>query len=355
VKPRSINSIYIHIPFCEKFCSYCHFVKIPLDRFDLDRYVSALVREIGSGLKDSSLPVATLYLGGGTPSLLKEHHLLDIIGSVTRCRPLSSRVEFTLEANPNHVTEKFLSLWRRVGINRLSIGVQSFDDAELKYLGRDHDGFEALQAVRLAAASGFRRISVDLLCGLKGQTWQRLKKSIVRAVELPIDHLSLYILDKPGMTDPREEHLADLYDKARKFLNQTGFRQYEISSFARPGGQSRHNRVYWRNEPYHGFGAAASGFDGTCETRNEASIQAYCQGVMETGAAEALREYPDLAVRRLVTGLRLRTGLPESALAFVWSKTQDLIENGVLKQALGRIVIPDERILQTNSVLTELI
>lgn len=351
----AINSIYVHIPFCEHFCAYCHFIKVPLNRFDLNAYVSSLIKEIQLLLKPGKAPLDTFYIGGGTPSLLQEEHLVQIMEAVHCKRLVSKKTESTLEANPIHITAENLTMWLRAGFNRLSVGVQSFQDVELKRLGRDHDAESAHKVVLAAAETGFRHVSIDLLCGMKGQTWGLLKNSITLAVALPIDHISLYILDKPGMTDPRVNHVSGLYEKARIFLREEGFQQYEISNFARPGGQSRHNRVYWRNGCYYGFGAAASGFDGVRECRNEASISKYNRLISEKGHACARAEKPDPDVRRVVTGLRLRAGIPETALIRYKRSVDFLVENGVLERRLGRVRITESHILQTNSVLAELI
>jgi len=355
VREDLINSVYIHIPFCEHFCPYCHFVKVPSSRFDLDSYVEALIKEIDSRLLAVSRPLQTLYVGGGTPSLLEEKHIALLVGAISRKRPFSEKIEFTVEANPGHIKTDRLMMWRKYGVNRLSIGIQSFHDDELSLLGRDHNSSQAETAVKKAALAGFRRLSIDILLALRGQTWTQLRKSLAKAVSLPIEHLSLYILEKPHLSEPDDEITSELYQKSMHFLNKLGLRQYEISNFARPGGQGRHNRVYWRNGSYYGFGAAASGFDGTCEVRNTASLNKYMRNVQLLGQAIDRQEYPDLAVRRLVTGLRLRAGLPQSAFAQSIAVLTRLLSDGVLERRLGRIRIHQDYILQTNSLLSQFI
>lgn len=355
VNPHPVDSIYIHIPFCDHFCSYCHFVKVPLGRFDLNDYVEALTQEVECRLPLSSDPLRTVYIGGGTPSLLKEHQLQKIVHSLIRRRPLPPDAEFTLEANPGHVNQENLSVWRSQGVNRLSLGVQSFCDEELVRLGRNHSAGQAKSAVEQASVAGFRRLSVDILAALKGQSWTVLRRSLGIAASLPIDHLSLYLMEKPGKPEPCDAAVSRLYFLACRFLCQAGMKPYEISSFARPGGQSRHNRLYWRNGPYHGFGAAASSFDGLCESRNEASIAGYQRKVQSAGSAVVRREYPDPVIRRLVVGLRMSAGLPASALEKSRASAERLLREGVLETRLNRVRIPRRHILLTNSILTELI
>lgn len=352
---RRIDSVYVHIPFCERFCSYCHFVRVPLGHYDLDSYIDALICEINDRLQPASQPLYSLYFGGGTPSLLGESQLTRLVKALSSRRQLSFRTEFTLEVNPSHINPENLLLWREAGVNRLSIGVQSFCDEELRLLGRDHSSVEAEAAVWAAAQAGFRRLSIDILASLKGQTWACLQNSLKKATALPIDHLSLYLLEKPGLSEPDDEKAADLYERSCGLLNESGLKRYEISSFARPGGQSRHNRLYWRNGSYYGFGAAASGFDGRCECRNTASIDAYMKRTTASCSAIDREEYPDPLTRRLVTGLRLRSGLPESAFRRSTPAMLRLLQDGLLERRLGRVRIHAGHILHTNSILTALI
>lgn len=355
VKTERIDSVYLHIPFCEQFCSYCHFSKVRSTDFDMDRYVEALIREIDCNLPVDDEPLQTVYVGGGTPSILSGSQLQCLVEALIRKRRLTERTEFTLEANPRHVDEETLARWRSLGVNRLSIGVQSFLDEDLAALGRDHDARRAEKAVREAAGAGYQHLSVDILAAVKGQSWSRLQDSLSLAVSLPIDHLSLYILEKPGLAEADDEKVAVLYERSCRFVGQSGFKQYEISNFARSGGQSRHNRLYWRNGTYYGFGAVASGYDGVCEYRNEASIGKYMQKSMAGLPLVARKEYPDAQKRRLVTGLRLRAGLPETAFGTMRATSGQMKADGFLESRLGRIRIAERHILHTNSILAELI
>lgn len=350
-----IDGIYIHIPFCEHFCSYCHFVKVFREYVEIDSYLDALVVEIRSRLLVHNRSLSTLYIGGGTPSLLRENQLNRLCQAISKLRTVNESTEFTIEANPGHVRAEQLDVWKRMGINRLSIGIQSFNDAELRLLGRDHRADEGPLAVKSAAAAGFGRISIDILMGQQGQKWSHLRESLLRAVDLPIDHLSLYILEKKSMAEKNEGIIVENYEKACLLLGQSGLKQYEISNFARPGGQSRHNRAYWRNQRYYGFGASASGYDGFCEYRNTSSIRSYIRQIHASGTAVDRKEYPDRVKRQLVAGLRLRSGIPASIVTVSRQRLDRLLADKVLELKLGRLRIPSCQILRTNSILSELI
>lgn len=276
--------IYIHLPFCATHCAYCPFV-ISTNMTLEEQYVQALLREIEA--RGPLASVDTLYFGGGTPSRTSAAHL----AAIKRSADVSSAPrEFTLEANPEDITPDSIAAWREIGVNRLSIGVQSFNDEELRQIGRIHDAAAARAAVKLAVDSGMRA-NLDLILGLPRQSIDSFRNSLDEAIALGAGHLSLYMLDLDEKTPlqvqvargrttlPEEDDVARLYVEAVDRLARAGLAQYEISNFARPGEESQHNLRYWRREAYLGFGIGAHSFlhsfDGERRFANTRDIHRY--------------------------------------------------------------------------------
>ncbi len=258
--------IYIHVPFCGRKCPYCDFYSVPYSAGTVRDYTDAVLRNIRH-YSEPERAVSTLYFGGGTPSLLTPEQLGSIISEVRKNFRLSGSAEITLEANPNTLTPEKLSILRNSGINRLSVGVQSLLDDELKMLGRTHSAERAEKAVRDAAAAGFGNISCDLMIALPGQTPEKLRRSAERLAALPVQHISAYILKAEEGTSfaeseflkelPDDDLSAELYLETVRIMAENGFEQYEISNFAREGFESRHNCRYWKCQDYLGIGPAA--------------------------------------------------------------------------------------------------
>jgi oxygen-independent coproporphyrinogen-3 oxidase len=263
-------SLYLHIPFCDHRCAYCDFnAYAGLDGM-MPAYAAALVREIGFWAGNMGpRTVETVFFGGGTPSLLPLPLLEQIIGAVTSGYRVAAGAEWTLEANPGTVDAPYLAALRNLGINRLSIGVQSFDDHELRRLDRIHDAAAAEAAFRAGRAAGFENISLDQIYGLQGQDLAGWERTLDRALALDPDHLSLYALSieegtplaqrvaRGDAPEPDPDLQADMYDLARERLAAAGYEHYEISNWARPGRACRHNLVYWRDGEWLGMGAGA--------------------------------------------------------------------------------------------------
>ena len=304
--------LYIHLPFCRVHCSYCPFV-VSTDVRLQDEYVEALLREIdgrGGGEVD------TIFFGGGTPSRTGIENLARIAGRLRERFDVADDAEVSLEANPEDVTAEALAAWRALGVNRISIGVQSFHDAELRPLGRLHGPQRARDAIRDAVASG-ARTSVDLILGLPHQTAATFRETLEMAIACGTGHVSLYMLDLEEGTVlarqvaegkvalPDDDLVASLYAEAVVRLGETGLQQYEISNF---GDVCRHNLRYWRREEYHGFGVGAHSFIGDRRFANTRYIDRYIAGdfapeFSETlGAAEARRETIFLRLRQ-TTGI----------------------------------------------------
>ncbi len=267
------SSLYIHIPFCVRKCSYCDFNSSENPGIALGDYVLLLMEELSSKADRFKVESATtLYFGGGTPSLLSPRQVATVVQAVRDLYGLENDAEVTLEVNPGTITLESLEGYLAGGINRLSIGVQSFDDSLLRVLGRIHSSAEAREAVRMARATGFRSIGIDLIHSLPGQTLQEWERELQEAMGLKPDHISAYglsvekgtpfaaMVDRGELDLPEEEIAAEMFELTTATLGKAGFEQYEISNFARPGCRSRHNRVYWRRGNYLGFGAGAHSF-----------------------------------------------------------------------------------------------
>jgi oxygen-independent coproporphyrinogen-3 oxidase len=261
------RGLYAHLPFCTVHCTYCPFA-ISTDVAQQDAYTDALVREITAAPRDV---LDSIYFGGGTPSRTSLANLGHIFAAIHAHFAVSADAEVSMEANPEDVTPAALEAWRAMGVNRLSIGVQSFHDDELRAIGRVHDRARAIEAVSAAAATGVRT-NLDLILGLPQQTVESFRATLETAVALGAGHLSLYMLDleertplqvqvaRGRVTIPEDDFVAEAYVEAIRFLREAGLEQYEISNFAKRGEECRHNLRYWTRGEYHGFGLGAHSF-----------------------------------------------------------------------------------------------
>jgi oxygen-independent coproporphyrinogen-3 oxidase len=278
--------LYLHLPFCTVRCSYCPFV-ISTDLGLQEEYVTALLAELASfAAETDDRRVDTVYFGGGTPSRLSGEHFARVMKDIGARFAVEAEPEISMEANPEDVTPASLAGWMRAGVNRISIGVQSFQDAELVPLGRLHGREGARSAVADAVASGLRT-NLDLILGLPGQTADSFGETLQIAIDSGVGHLSLYMLDLEERTPlavqvergrvsiPEDDLVADLYQLAIDRLGEAGLAQYEISNFARAGQQCRHNLRYWERRKYRGFGIGAHSFLGERRFANTANIRAY--------------------------------------------------------------------------------
>jgi len=320
-------ALYIHIPFCRSRCAYCDFnTTAGLDEL-MPAYVEAVCAEVGQVGKDASGQVGSVYVGGGTPSLLPIGLLEQLLHVSRRTFPVSPAAEVTLEANPGTVDEAYLRRLRALGVNRLSLGVQSAHDDELRLLGRIHSRAEALAAVRAARAAGFDNLSLDFLYGLPGQTLARWRETLSAALALQPEHLSLYALtvedDTPLATQiavgqlppPDPDRAAEMYELAETTLAAAGFEHYEISNWARPGYACRHNLVYWRNEPWLGVGAGAASWWGGRRWSHVRHPTDYIARVQ--AGLPAVEESEDIPPRlemgeTMMLGLRLAEGVSDA-------------------------------------------
>lgn len=285
--------IYIHIPFCRQKCYYCDFYKTDKLNY-LSEFLTALKKEISQ--QNNYLPgefIDTIYIGGGTPSLLKEPEITSIFSSLNKYFKILPQAEITFEANPDDLDPACLAMLKRSGINRLSIGIQSFQEKHLKMMNRRHTAQQAVDSVINAKNSGFNNISVDLIYGIPGLTTDQWKDNLQKTFELPADHLSAYHLTyhegtifynllKRGKLHELSEN--DSFDQFTTLINKAGlagFEQYEISNFAKNGMYSKHNTAYWTGKPYLGLGPSAHSFNGSSRKWNMSDLEKYIKLINE--------------------------------------------------------------------------
>jgi oxygen-independent coproporphyrinogen-3 oxidase len=321
-EPDARPGLYIHVPFCIRKCAYCGFYSVT-DRSRIPAFRSALRREMDL-FRGWAASFDTLYLGGGTPSVLPADDLAGLIADLRTAFTIAGDAEITVEANPGDVTPDFLAAIRRAGVNRLNIGVQSFDNSILALLGRRHDRAQAVAAVTAARGAGMDNIGIDLIYGIPGQRMDPWLATLHEAVSLNPDHLSCYQLTLEEGT-PLEERCrrgeialpgdslqADFFLNTAGFLEENGYIHYEVSNFARPGLESRHNRKYWKHIPYLGLGPAAHSFSGRERRWNRRSLDAYI-GDLESGrepveSSEILSD-EQLRLESLFLGFRTQRGV----------------------------------------------
>ncbi|HLM58278.1 MAG TPA: radical SAM family heme chaperone HemW [Pyrinomonadaceae bacterium] len=314
--------IYIHIPFCRARCSYCDFATGAYDAALADRYVRAVELELaGFALAEEGSPADTVYFGGGTPSLLTPAQLSRLLEAARRRFRVSADAEVTLEMNPGTVSPEVLGEFRDAGVNRASFGAQTFDDAELRRLGRTHTSDDVRRTLSMLRGAGFDNVSFDLIAGLPAQTLAAWERNLSEALALSPEHLSLYLLEvheatplaaqiREGRYQPPDADLAaEMYELMVERARAEGFEQYEISNFSRAGRESRHNVKYWTGEPFYGFGCSAHSFDGRrLRWSNERDVRSYVNLVEGEGAAVIERvelDEREAGAEALFLGLRL--------------------------------------------------
>ena len=317
--------IYIHIPFCRKRCHYCDFYKTT-DFGHKFRLLKSLNLELENrAVELASDEINTVYLGGGTPSVLQVAELKQLLDTIRQNYRLAVDAEITMEANPDDLNEAKLTELRQIGYNRLSMGIQSFSEADLKLMNRRHDAAQAVNSVKLAKNSGFSNISIDLIYGLPNQSPEEWKRNVGMAVDLDVQHISAYHLTYHEGTvfydQLKKGHLHELPDELSlqqfeiliQMLKEAGFEHYEISNFAKPGFYSRHNSSYWKSRKYLGIGPSAHSFDLKSRRWNVASVTKYLDGLENDkpySETEILSEQ-DRYNEYIITGLRTIWGISE--------------------------------------------
>ena len=319
--------IYVHVPFCHRKCTYCAFYsKVESEKWKVESYVDALLREMEMRCGEQAHPVRTVYFGGGTPSILPIDQLARVVEGLHRCFDLSQLEEMTLEANPEDLGPEYLAALHRLGFNRLSVGVQSLDDRVLRLLNRRHTAAQALDAMENAHRAGFHNISVDFIYGIVPMG----TIAPIAPIAPIVTHISSYALTvEPGtalarqveqgrMTLPDEDEVVRQYHLLHRQLTEAGFRQYEVSNYARPGYESKHNSRYWDRTPYLGLGPGAHSFDGRHRRWNVSDVAAYTKVLKDLKdpktpnclfQEETLTE-ADAYNELMMTALRTVRGLP---------------------------------------------
>ena len=314
------TSAYVHIPFCTQICYYCDFSKVFIKNQPVDSYLEHLLEEYRSY---DIQQLRTLYIGGGTPTALSAQQLEFLLDGVTQNLDLSALEELTIEANPGDLDEDKIAVLKNSAVNRVSLGVQTFDDKMLKKIGRSHlekDIYENIDRLKLA---GFDNISIDLIYALPGQTMEQVKDNVAKAIALDIPHMSLYSLILENHTVfmnrmrrgklplPKEEVEAEMFEYIITELERAGFEHYEISNFSKPGFESRHNLMYWDNAEYFGIGAGASGYVSGVRYKNHGPIRHYMKAV-EAGNARINEEHlsqREQMEEEMFLGLRKKSGV----------------------------------------------
>jgi oxygen-independent coproporphyrinogen-3 oxidase len=345
--------IYVHVPFCVAKCGYCDFASVPLAAGALEPYLEALEQEIRTA-PEAGRRAATVFFGGGTPSLLAGAQLGRALAAVRAAFALAPDAEITIEANPGTLDAAKVAAWRALGVTRVSLGVQSLDDALLARIGRRHTAHEALAALGLLRAAGFGNVGFDLIHGLPGQTAALWRRDLARAIALGPEHLSLYALGVEEGTAfhrelragrlklPPEEELAEMLAAAAALAGAAGYERYEISNWARSGCRCRHNLDCWSLGEYRGFGAGAHSFLRRPRPRrhaNERDPGTYARLMRERGDAIVLREDPgprQLAGEGAMLGLRTTGGIDEDAFAAAHGARWDELFPEAAALAAGR-------------------
>lgn len=312
-----MTGIYIHIPFCVKKCNYCDFASYPQKLTLQDEYINALIKEMELC---KGTEADTVYIGGGTPSVLSMENTRRLLSAVRANFNLSSDTEFTIEVNPKTIDTEKTQLYKKLGVNRISIGSQSFCNDELKTLGRIHTAEDTIETCKILKSAGFENISLDLMYALPGQTMDSLGTSLERLLSLNPSHISCYglkiedgtpfgtMLQNGELTEADEDTFADMYEYIRRELCKGGYNHYEISNFAKEGRESRHNLKYWQNEDYLGFGLGASSKVGNRRFTKSADFEEYISSyklaedyVMDKN--EAMDEFIILGLRVINSGV----------------------------------------------------
>lgn len=343
------KGLYVHIPFCRQKCLYCDFYSVSYNEKIADAYVSILLKQIN----DLDMDFSTIYMGGGTPSILNAELLAKLLSGLKKF--VKENIEFTIEINPESINGEKLRLFLDKGVNRISIGVQSFDDKKLKMLSRIHSAEQALEAIRLSKKSGFKNISIDMIFGVSGENLKAWQAELTKAVAFGVQHISCYSLsyekdtplfimrEKKEVAPIDDEVMAEMYRYTMSYLPDKGFNHYEVSSFSKPGFECRHNLNYWDNNSYVGLGPSAVSYIDGVRSENirdaEEYIDRFKKGVSVIAYKEKLSA---LRMAKETAGVKIRT---KQGIDYEWFKNKtgfdfleiekealkELIDNGLIK------------------------
>ena len=349
------SSAYVHIPFCTQICYYCDFSKVFIKNQPVDAYLEHLIQETRSYEIGK---LRTLYIGGGTPTALSAQQLAYLLSELHKVMDLSEVEEFTIEANPGDLDPDKIAVLKDSQVNRVSLGVQTFDNKMLKKIGRSHQEQDIYDNIRHLKQAGFDNISIDLIYALPGQTMEQVKENVAKAIDLDIPHMSLYSLILENHTVfmnrmrrgklplPKEELEAEMFEYIIEELEKAGFEHYEISNFSKPGFESRHNLVYWDNAEYYGLGAGASGYVDGIRYKNHGPIRHYLEAV-EAGKARITEEHLTLEEKmeeELFLGLRKKTGVSKARFEEKFGVSFDQRYGQVVSSLTEQgLLVPDDK------------
>ena len=367
-----MRGIYVHIPFCVKKCRYCDFVSYCNSLDSADLYIDALMREMSQYAGEAA---DTVFIGGGTPSVLTEKQLERLCTTIFKNFQISPDCEFSMEANPGTIDYKKARLLYDLGVNRISLGVQSFNDFELEFLGRIHDAKTAYDTIVQVNEAGFENINIDIMTALPHQSPDTLMHTLKTALTLPVKHISAYSLIVEDSTPlcrdyenglfelPNEEDDRKMYAMAKEYLEKHGFNQYEISNYALDGYECRHNIKYWECREYIGLGAAAHSYMNGVRYENTPELNRYIEGDFHLKDRLTL-EKNDRIFEFIMMGMRMNCGISEAEFASrfdmpideVYSgKIQRFTDGGFIERKNGRIYFTDKGRDVSNAVLCEFV
>lgn len=371
--------LYIHIPFCESKCVYCDFYSMANNNHLIDKYIDTLLVEAAQRKNElNSETITTVYLGGGTPSLLSITQLSKLVNVLKKVFDFSDVEEFTIEVNPDDVTADYIQQAKSLGINRVSMGVQSFNDEDLRFINRRHTAKQATDAIHIIKEAGINNISIDLIYGIPGQNIKIWKNNVDTAISLLVQHISAYTLmyeegtrlsvmrSLGKINEVDDDVVAAMYDYLVAQLKSNGYTHYEISNFALPGFHSRHNSSYWNLTPYLGLGVAAHSFDGTVRRFNPSNLKKYLDALGEgklyvevenITQAERYDEYVMLRLRTAdgIDADELMHRFGEEYYQFFIEKTKPLVSEGYLINENGRYYIPENHIMISDNITCDLL
>lgn len=374
--------IYIHIPFCIRKCAYCDFLSFASEEDTRKKYIQSLISEIRKWEDAERWHITSIFIGGGTPSVLKKEETAGILEAVYNRFQVDDEAEITTEANPGTLTKDKLYAYREQGINRLSLGLQSVHDQELKLLGRIHTYEDFLKGFHMAREAGFSNINVDLMSALPGQTVDSWRESLIKILRLKAEHVSAYSLiieegtpfyekyaEDARLRDlgedcrilPTEENERSMYYETRRLTGEYGLEQYEISNYAKPGYECRHNQAYWLRQDYLGFGLGASSLIDNVRFRNTADLKEYSQGLFEKEEREVLSVQEQME-ETMFLGLRMKDGVSmetfekvfHTPFSAVYGKTVlDLKKEGLVQTEEERLFLTEKGFDLSNYTLAQ--
>ena len=349
------RGLYIHIPFCTNICSYCDFAKVFYNEEMVNQYLIKLEEELNSY---SISNISSIYIGGGTPSSLNEAQFERLLALTSKY--LNNGISFAVEANIENLTEEKIVLLSKYGVNRVSLGVQTFNDELLKELNRKHSKEDVIKVINNLIKYNIKDINLDLIYALPNQTIDMLKEDIDLITSLPITHISTYsLMVNPNtmfaikkVKEQDEDKVREMYDLIYNSFKEKGFNRYEVSNFSKVGYESKHNLVYWRNEEYYGIGAGASGYLDNIRYDNTKSLTSYLKG--KTRINEELLEEKDKEFYDIMLGLRLKEGVEISNPKYL-SKIEDLLSRGLLERVNDKYKVTENNLFILDYVLEKLL